>query len=76
LQIRQKATLRFIVCMGYIVANHRLLPSDLANFCHDITPLIAKKKIVSASAHFDLPLFRFSYEDLVSRGSIMLKIPQ
>jgi hypothetical protein len=30
--------------MGYIVANHRLLPSDLANFCHDITPLIAKKE--------------------------------
>jgi len=45
--------------MGYIVANHRLLPSDLANFCHDITPLIAKKKIVSVRTYFGLVLNDF-----------------
>jgi hypothetical protein len=47
--------------MGYIVANHRLLPSDLANFCHDITPLIAKNKIVSVIAYFGLALNGFSF---------------
>src|SRR5450830_1121146 len=34
LQVRQETTFGFVVCVGNIVADHRLLPSNLANTCH------------------------------------------
>src|SRR5471032_1362473 len=35
LQVRQETTFGFVVCVGNIVADHRLLPSNLANTCHN-----------------------------------------
>jgi hypothetical protein len=38
LQIRQKATLGFVVCMGNVIADHRPFPSDLADTRHIFAP--------------------------------------
>jgi hypothetical protein len=35
---------------------------------------LRKKKIVSVSTHFDLPLIGFSFKDLTAQLGIMLKI--
>ncbi|MEY2706276.1 MAG: hypothetical protein RI905_25, partial [Pseudomonadota bacterium] len=52
-----------IVCVGNIVADHRLLPGDLAYSCHDTLLEMRKKEIVAGAQkvfHY-LPVFLYIF---------------